>query len=220
MGEPTLTPAGAIRVAVVDDHRLVLDGITAGLRMNRRLHVVASEPTWVGLLTHEEFPVDVVVLDLQLRDQIAIGFKLKALEAAGVRTVVMSRHTDAATIALAIQCGARSFVPKTESVDELVEAIECAAENRPYSNQLSRDALATVLRSTGPKLGHQERRALMLYSTGSSVKEVAATMDTTEDTVKSYLKRGRRKYRAAGVDIGTKTLLKRQAILEGWISPE
>jgi two-component system, NarL family, uhpT operon response regulator UhpA len=38
--------------------------------------------------------------------------------------------------------------------------------------------------------------------------------------VKSYIKRGRRKYRRVGVDLGTKLLLRRHAIREGWIPPE
>jgi hypothetical protein len=45
-------------------------------------------------------------------------------------------------------------------------------------------------------------------------------MSTTEETVKSYIKRGRRKYRRVGVDLGTKLLLRRHAIREGWITPE
>jgi DNA-directed RNA polymerase specialized sigma24 family protein len=60
----------------------------------------------------------------------------------------------------------------------------------------------------------------MLYAAGRPVKEVAVAMGTTEDTVKSYIKRGRRKYRAAGIDIGTRILLRRQATVEGWLSPE
>ena len=45
-------------------------------------------------------------------------------------------------------------------------------------------------------------------------------MATTDQTAKSYIKRGRRKYRLAGVDLGTKVLLRRHAIREGWIPPE
>ncbi|MHA6695688.1 response regulator transcription factor [Homoserinimonas sp. A520] len=210
----------AIRVAVVDDHALVLEGITARLANQAGIRVVASEATWVGLLCHAEFPVDVVVLDLHLRDQLSIGTKLKTLTAAGSHAVVMSRHADAATISTAISYGAKGFIPKSESTDELVKAIECAAAGRQYGNRPMAEALATVGDASTPRLGNQERRALMLYAAGRPVKEVAVAMGTTEDTVKSYIKRGRRKYRAAGIDIGTRILLRRQATVEGWLSPE
>jgi hypothetical protein len=45
-------------------------------------------------------------------------------------------------------------------------------------------------------------------------------MGTTDETVKSYIKRGRRKYRQVGVDIGTRSLLRQHAVREGWLSPE
>lgn len=214
---PTPSP---IRVAVVDDQTLVLEGITARLATQGGIRVVASEATWVGLLCHPEFPVDVVVLDLHLRDQISIGTKLKTLAAAGCRSIVMSRHSDAASIFTAISFGAAAFVPKSESGDELVKAIESAASGRRYVNHSMAGALAVADRKSAPRLGNQERRALMLYAAGRPVKEVAIAMETTEDTVKSYIKRGRRKYRAAGIDVGTRVLLRHQAIVEGWLSPE
>jgi DNA-binding NarL/FixJ family response regulator len=207
-------------VAVVDDQRLVLEGITSRLSAQSGIQVVASECTWIGLLCHPEFPVDVVVLDLNLKDQISIGNKLKTLTAAGCRSIVMSRHSDATSIFAAISFGAKGFVPKSESADELVRAIHCAALDRRYDNRSMTDAMEVAGRGTAPRLGNQERRALMLYAAGRPVKEVAATMQTTEDTVKSYIKRGRRKYRAAGIDIGTRILLRRRAIMEGWLSPE
>jgi DNA-binding NarL/FixJ family response regulator len=71
-----------------------------------------------------------------------------------------------------------------------------------------------------PTLGRQELTALQLYAQGRSVHEVAVQMATTDQTAKSYIKRGRRKYRLAGVDLGTKVLLRRHAIREGWIAPE
>ncbi len=216
--EPTRD--SAIRVAVVDDHTLVLEGIAARLAHQPGIRVVASETTWIGLLCNPAFPVDVVVLDLHLKDQISIGSKMKALAAAGTQTIVMSRHADAASIFTAVGHGAKGFIPKTESADELVRAIECAASGRQYGNRPMAEALAAADRNDAPKLGNQERRALMLYATGRPVKEVASTMGTTEDTVKSYIKRGRRKYRAAGIDIGTRVLLRRQATVEGWLSPE
>ncbi|MEX1079290.1 MAG: response regulator transcription factor [Homoserinimonas sp.] len=218
MGEPART--SAIRVAIVDDHKLVLEGITSRLASQPGIQVVASESTWVGLLSHPEFPVDVVVLDMLLKDQISIGSKLKSLAAAGSHTIVMSRHSDAASIFAAVGYGAKGFVPKTESTAELVRAIECAAGGQQYDNRPMADAFAAVDRGEGPRLGNQERRALMLYAAGRPVKEVALAMGTTEDTVKSYIKRGRRKYRTAGIDIGTRVLLRHQAALEGWLSPE
>lgn len=215
------TGENPIRIAIVDDHRLVVDGIAAHLAAADSGVLVAIRSTkWADLMDDPEFPVDVVVLDLNLDDNIAIGAKARALSAAGVRTIVMSRHTDPASIHGAIKAGALAFVPKTESADELLRAIHSAAEGRHYQNQPLTDALEVLSTTEDPGLGQQEHRAIVLYATGRSIREVADEMGTTEETVKSYIKRARRKYRNVGIDLGTKLLLRRHGIREGWLSPE
>lgn len=210
-----------VRVAIVDDHRLVLDGLEARLGAPRTgLQVVAAVEGWGQLLAHPAFPVDVVILDLNLEDNIPVSTKLRVLTAAGSTTVVISRHADSGSIYGAIQAGAAAFVGKTESADALIATVHAAAEGRAEYSDAVRRALDDFESSGEPNLGKQEHRALVLYASGRSIKEVAAEMTTTEETIKSYIKRARRKYRTIGVDLGTKVLLRRHAIREGWITPE
>ncbi len=216
-----LEPTAAIRVAIVDNHRLVIDGITAHLAARGLgIRVVIGESTWQGLLSHHEYPVDVAVLDFNLDDSISIGTRVRVLSAAGTRTIVMSRHADPSSIHGAIRAGVLAFVPKTESADELVMAIQSAYVGRRYENGPLAAALSGITASADPRLGTQEKRALILYASGRSIREVASDMATTEETVKSYIKRGRRKYREIGVDLGTKILLSRHGIREGWLTQE
>jgi DNA-binding NarL/FixJ family response regulator len=211
----------AISVAIVDDHRLVVDGIAAHIAARGfGIRVVIRESSWSGLVSNPGFPTDVTVLDLNLDDNIAIATKVRALSAAGTRTVVMSRHADASSIQGAIRAGALAFVPKTESADELIAAIRSAATGEQHHNSHLTGALAEIATSGDPGLGKQEHRALSLYASGRSIREVASDMGTTEETVKSYIKRGRRKYRDIGLDLGTKILLRRHGIREGWLTPE
>ncbi len=211
----------ATRVALLDDHRLVLDGIAAHFAAARAdLDVVIRETSWSALLAHPAFPVDVVVLDLNMSDGIPISTKVRALNAAGAHTVVMSRHADGSSIHGALAAGALAFVPKTESADELVAAVRAVAGGIRYSTSYVADLVAGMATVASPGLGRQEQRAMVLYATGRSIKEVADDMSTTEETVKSYIKRARRKYRLIGVDVGTKILLRRRGIHEGWLAPE
>lgn len=218
-GRPPRSPK--IRVAVVDDHRLVLDGIVAHLTASQLdIEVVASEASWAGLLAHSAFPVDVVVLDLNLDDRIPIGTKIRALTAAGSRTIVISRHADIPTVYTAIQAGALAFVPKTETADELVAAIRSAAIGEQHQNAPLRNAIAGTNPEVLPGLGKREQRALVLYASGRTIREVAEVMQTTEETVKSYIKRARRKYRDVGTDLGSKIKLRDHGIRAGWVSKE
>lgn len=218
---PRKSTRKTVRVALVDDHLLLLESLATRLQVrNSGITVAASETTWGGLVTHPEYPFDVVVLDLHLDDGIPIGTKLRALSASGTAVVVMSRHAHTASVSAALQAGALGFVPKTEPVEELITAIHAAANS---TSQLS-DSLAAAIEefspTPNPGLGRQEQRALMLYAGGRSIKEVAHEMGTTEETVKSYIKRGRRKYREAGVDLGTRIRLRLHGIREGWLAPD
>ncbi|MFD1714091.1 response regulator [Amnibacterium flavum] len=208
-------------MAVLDDHRMVAEGISARLGSSRTpIDVVATVSSWGALLSHAEFPVDVVILDLNLEDNIPVSTKLRALNSAGARTVIISRHTDSASIHGAIQAGAAAFIAKSESTETLIATVLAAAEGTTEFSDAVRRALADFQNAEDPGLGRQEHRALVLYAAGRSIKEVASDMDTTEETIKSYIKRARRKYRAIGIDLGTKNLLRRHAIREGWITPE
>lgn len=218
---PTRNDGSAVRVALVDDHQLVLDGLVARLANNTTgLDVLAATSSWPALVGHPEYPFDVVVLDLHLEDNIPIGTKVRALQSAGSSAVIMSRHADSGSINAAMQAGAMAFVPKTESADELIAAITSAAARRPHFPAHLAAAVASYRAAPDAGLGAQEQRALMLYAGGRSIKEVAGIMATTEETTKSYIKRARRKYREVGVDVGTRVLLRRHGIREGWIAPE
>jgi two-component system, NarL family, uhpT operon response regulator UhpA len=211
----------AIRVAIVDDHRLVLDGLSARLHDPAHgISIVIAETSWAALIAHPKFPVDVVVLDLHLEDGIPVGTKLRALGTIGTAAIVMSRHADSASVTAAMRAGAMGFVPKTDSAAELAKAIRKASDSTPHLSAPLKKAIEGFAATPDPGLGRQEQRALVLYASGRSIKEVATEMKTTEETVKSYIKRGRRKFREVGVDVGTRILLRRHGIREGWLTPE
>jgi DNA-binding NarL/FixJ family response regulator len=212
-----------VRVALVDDHVLLLDGLSARLSRPRTgVEVVATSPTWNGLIRDDRFPdaFDVVVLDLALRDDVPVAQKIRTLAGVGLTSVLLSTHADASTIHGAMRAGASAVVPKAESSEELIATIHAAADGTPRQTALVQQAMQDFHAEEDPRLGQQEQRALVLYAGGRSIRDVAEAMSTTEETVKSYIKRARRKYLHAGTDLGTKVLLRRHAIRHGWIAPE
>jgi DNA-binding NarL/FixJ family response regulator len=221
MAENRRSPHRAVRVAIVDDFRLVMDGLQARLADKEfDIDVVALSDTWDGLVSHPEFPPEVTVLDLHLGDTISIGAKIQTLRAAGSEVVVISRHADPATVARAMDAGALGYIPKTEGIAELVAAIAAAARGERYLSGALEDSIVGMNVPPAPKLGSQERRALALFAAGRSIRDVAGEMATTEETVKSYITRARRKYRDVGVELGTRALLRNHGIREGWLDPD
>ncbi len=209
-----------VRVALIDEHRLLVEGLAARLSSGRaRIEVVAALTDWPELLALPE-QVDVVVVEVGLDDDVPFEAKMRQLVDHGVPAVALGRTPDPAAITAALSAGALAYVAKSDSADELVAAVHAAASGRSHRSPTVQAALDAWANRADPNLGRQELLALQLYAQGRSVHEVAVHMTTTDQTAKSYIKRGRRKYRLAGVDLGTKVLLRRHAIREGWIAPE
>lgn len=208
--------ANPIRLAVVDDHRMILSGLANWIRnATDEIDVVAELSTWPELLTHPAFPVDVVLLDLDLKDNIPVAVKISALKSTGVRVVLMSTYSEPNVVREALAAGALGYLVKSEDAEMIVEAIRAASQGESFVSAELDLAINAADIGGAPKLSAQERRVMALYGGGEPVKSVAYQLGISEETAKSYLKRIREKYRVAGIDVGTKVALRRRAIQDG-----
>ncbi|MBX3098223.1 MAG: response regulator transcription factor [Salinibacterium sp.] len=205
-----------IRVALVDDHRMLLGALTEWIgNAADDIAMVAAVPTWPELIMHSEFPVDVVLLDLDLKDNIPVSLKINTLKTTGVRVVLMSTYSEPNVVREALAAGALGYLVKSEDANMIVEAIRAAAKGESFVSAELDLALNAGEVGGSPKLSAQERRVMALYGGGEPVKAVAFQLSISEETAKSYLKRIREKYRVAGFDVGTKVALRKRAIEDG-----
>ncbi|GAA2058921.1 MULTISPECIES: response regulator transcription factor [Leifsonia] len=205
-----------IRIAIVDDHKMLLGALTEWIRSAADdIRMVAAVASWPELLTHPEFPVDVVLLDLDLKDNIPISLKLSTLKTTGVATVLMSTYSEPAVVREALAAGAMGYLVKSEDAEMIVEAIRAARMGESFISAELDLALNAGEVGGAPKLSAQERRVMALYGAGEPVKAVAFQLGISDETAKSYLKRIREKYRVAGYDVGTKVALRKRAIQDG-----
>jgi DNA-binding NarL/FixJ family response regulator len=201
---------------LVDDHRMLLGALTEWIRgAADDIDMVAAVTTWPELLTHPEFPVDVVLLDLDLKDNIPVSLKISTLRTTGVKTVLMSTYSEPALVREALAAGALGYLVKSEEASMIVEAIRAAYNGESYISAELDLALNAGVDGDSPRLSAQERRVMALYGAGEPVKAVAYQLGISEETAKSYLKRIREKYRLAGYDVGTKVALRKRAIRDG-----
>ena len=205
-----------IRLAIVDDHRMLLGALTEWIRQAASdISMVAAVASYPELLTHPEFPVDVVLLDLDLKDNIPVSVKISGLKSTGVKVVLMSTYSEPNVVREAIAAGALGYLVKSEDAGMIVEAIRSAAQGESFISAELDLALSAGEVGGSPKLSAQERRVMALYGGGEPVKAVAFQLSISEETAKSYLKRIREKYRVAGFDVGTKVALRKRAIEDG-----
>jgi DNA-binding NarL/FixJ family response regulator len=217
--------SGVVRLGIVDDHRLMLDALTTWLGAEADdVSVEIAVTSWDSLLADPRFPVDVVLLDLDLGDGVPAPAKIVRLAAAGVAVVVVSTFADPRRVRECLAAGALGFVPKAEDADEIPRAIRAAAAGEGYVSP----ALAALLvagdedplAEPPPSLSQQERRALVLYASGLPLKSVAEHLDISTETAKTYLGRVREKYAQAGREARTKIALHRRAVEDGLLSAD
>jgi two-component system uhpT operon response regulator UhpA len=159
-----LSPASSpIRLAIVDDHKMLLSALTEWVRTaTDDLTMVAAVSSWPELLTHPEFPVDVVLLDLDLKDNIPISLKISTLKTTGVKTVLMSTYSDPNVVREALAAGALGYLVKSEDATMIVEAIRAAAKGESFVSAELDLALNSGDIGGSPKLSAQERRVMAL----------------------------------------------------------
>jgi DNA-binding NarL/FixJ family response regulator len=208
-------PDGRIRVAIVDDHRMLLGALTEWIRSAQDIDMVAAVASWPELLSSPAFPVDVVLLDLDLKDNIPISLKIATLKTMAVKVVLMSTYSEPNVVREALAAGALGYLVKSEDASMIIEALRAASVGEAFVSAELDLALNAGEVGGSPKLSAQERRVMALYGGGEPVKAVAFQLSISEETAKSYLKRIREKYRVAGFDVGTKVALRKRAIEDG-----
>ena len=212
-------PAPAIRVAAVDDHPIVLGGISWLEAEQSGIRVIATAPTVDRLLVGPGRHADVVLLDLDLGDGTTAERNVGAVVAAGAAVLILAASDKPLSVRAAMRAGALGYVLKSEDADAVRGAIRAVAAGEAWVSPRLAYLLASDDAPDRPTLSPQETHALRLYATGMPLKSVARRMSIGEETVKQYLGRVREKYARAGRAAATKLELYHRAVEDGHLPP-
>ncbi|WP_156724695.1 response regulator [Streptomyces apocyni] len=199
-----------ITVAVVDDDRMLLDGIRSWLADTPQLRLVAAVATVGELLTGPDGPTsrppaDVVLLDLLLKDGSEPVANICRLRAAGSRVLVISTVAGRERVIAAVAAGADGYLTKDNDLETLVAAVEAvAAGDTAHSPELA-FAWAHDTGQTRPRISPKELEVLRAYASGLTLKATARRAGISPHTAKYYLDRVKDKYQQAGRPTYTKT---------------
>ncbi|MFD5575170.1 response regulator transcription factor [Streptomyces cadmiisoli] len=212
-----------IRVAVVDDDRMLLDGLRAWLDGVPEVRLAATAGTVDDLLAGAgsadgggPVPYDVVLLDLVLGDGSQPPDNIGRLRAAGPRVLVISAVADRRRIVAAIAAGADGYLTKDHDLPTLVKAVEeVAGGGTAHSAELA-FAWAHDDGPVRPSLSPKERQVLLEYASGLTLKATARRAGVSPHTAKYYLDRVKEKYQQAGRPTYTKIDLAARVREDGW----
>jgi DNA-binding NarL/FixJ family response regulator len=176
------------RVAIVDDHPVVREGVRATIEDAGTLRVVAEGATAAEALAivAREAP-EVIVLDLELPDRSGLDLVAQIARGGTTRVVVFTAYGGEDRVSRAFEAGASSYVLKGSRSEDLLAAITAASEGKTWIPPGIASDLAGALRRDRPRLTEREREILRLVATGSSTKLIAKTLSIAERTVKYHV---------------------------------
>jgi DNA-binding NarL/FixJ family response regulator len=190
----------AYDVLLVDDHKIMRDGIKAILRHGGEFRVVgeAENGTDAVHFCRERRP-DVILMDIGLPGLNGIETTQEILRHhPDAKIIILSMYDDEHSVVSAIRAGARAFVLKKASDNDLVDALRTVAKGGSYlSPQVSDRLLHRIktgdleskpLPSVLDVLSPRELQVLRMVAEGKTSKEIAVLLDLGLQTVRSYRK--------------------------------
>lgn len=179
------------RIMLVDDHRILLDGIKTLLSAEPDMEIVAEAGDArmaMQLLTYVQ--VDLLVSDFSLPDTHHTDFlnQLKS-KFPGLPVLVLSMHDEPEIIRDVLDSGAKAYVMKSNSRDELVKAMRHVMMGEKYvSPEVSLKLLEANQKTNSSALTGREVEIVKLIAKEYSNKQIADMLFISERTVESHRK--------------------------------
>ncbi len=176
-----------IRVLLVDDHSLVLDGLTARLNRCAHIEIVGQASSGRdGIALAERLQPDVVLMDINMPT-------LSGIEAAEIlgegpgdmALIILSVHDDREYILDAARAGAKGYLLKSASAQDMVRAIETVSQGGTFYSPEIAEILLQQPQESVP-LTRREQTVIALLANGLSSREMADKLRISVRTVETH----------------------------------
>ena len=187
-----------VRVAVIDDQTLVRQGIRGLLELSGKVEVIAeaSDGDEAVSLVEEHDP-DVVLMDMRM-PRLNGAEAITAMSEAGLDTpvIILTTFDDHEQVLEGIRAGAKGYLLKDVSLENLIRAIESVAAGDTMIQPAITEALLVGLSRQAPEfeasdmpepLTPRETEVLRLMAGGYSNKEISQALSKSEGTIKNHV---------------------------------
>jgi RNA polymerase sigma factor (sigma-70 family) len=212
-----------IRILLVDDHRIVREGLRTLIERCNDMQVVAeAENGRQALQLARKHKPDLVIMDVTMPDLNGIDATRQIIEEVqGVQVIALSMHSDKHFVKGMFRAGVAGYLLKDCAADELIHCIHVIRSRRIWlSPGISGLVIQELLHPTrddvlaaGAELSDREREVLQMIAEGRSTKEIADHLHISVKTVESHRKNIMEK-----LDLYTVAELTKYAVRQGLTS--
>jgi DNA-binding NarL/FixJ family response regulator len=200
-----------IRVAIIEDQRIVRDLLQALLAREPGIEVVGVASTGgEALQLADRLAPDVISLDVSLPDMDGIAVaRAVHVRHPRIHVVALSMHEERSFVSAMLDAGAEGYVVKSGTIDELCDAIRSVAQGRRYLSP----ALAGRPADPASLLSRREREVIALLADGKRSADIGRRLGISAATVEVHRRNIMRK-----LDLHTIAELTRYALRRGLTS--
>lgn len=183
-----------IRVALIDDHQLVRDGLSALLASMDGVTVVAEASSGrdaVALARNAE--IDVFVMDIAMPDLNGLEATKRIIDSdAKAKIVILSMHSSEEYVIRALQFGAHGYLIKNTDPGELEQAIKQVASGGIYLSPSIGDTMRlhilkqSAMTDNKSELTTRQREILQAIAEGASTRQIAERLSISPKTVETH----------------------------------
>lgn len=183
-----------IKLAIVDDHELVRDGLELNLMGYQGFKLIGSAGDYLGLqqLLKTNSP-DVILLDLDLpqKSGIEITKELKA-EGKVPKILILTGNDQVNYLEQALKAGADGFISKKSSKELIIKGVEAVYNNEIFIDpSLSQDVYTSLknkllLANEEQELTPRELDVIKCFANGMTYQEIAGELNVSKKTVEKY----------------------------------
>jgi DNA-binding NarL/FixJ family response regulator len=177
-----------IRILCVDDHPLMLDGITRKIELQSDMVVAATATTGEDAVTlFRQHRPDITLMDLRLPRLSGLdAIRMIRSEDPGAKIIVLTVYQGDEDIYRALKAGAAGYVLKHTASDELIQVVR---DVHGGAHPIPADsAVQIVARLNQPRLTTREVTVLELVGQGLRNKEIGARLGISEDTAEVHIR--------------------------------
>ena len=186
----------SIRILLVDDQDLLVEGLRALIESQPNMNVIAEARNGRSAVElAAKLSPDIILMDVSMPDLNGIEATRQILaRRVDAKIIALSGHCDRRLVLAMLEAGAKGYLLKVCAFKELIHAIRTVAANSTYLSQQITDLVINDFVHRIPQhelsplslLTSREREVLQLLAEGKGTKEIASLLKISVKTIETY----------------------------------